>query len=233
MFLDPLEVNMAEDSSKKIKYVPMVLEKSQVPRGAIRVSQSDVIAMQQARIRRCKSISEISAFRFAPHILGASTALTAMSINSHFRLKFQLMNLGVMFSYGPVVVVPTLMTLLLNDFLSTKVLLQPECRECLQVRSGVFQVATSVLYSSVLAPLTSIILSRRNFTYANPRNRFEPNIYHALKTNAYVRGCLAALMAANFTLGAYVRYKQSQQLDSLMEKESHVDTKKILEEIRD
>ena len=44
---------MVED--KKVKYVPMLLEKSEVPKGAIRVTNDDIITLQEARLKRCKT----------------------------------------------------------------------------------------------------------------------------------------------------------------------------------
>lgn len=173
-----------------------------------------------------------TAFRFGPHIAGGTTAITACLVNSHFRSKFLLFDYGLAFSYGPTVIIPTLMSILMNEYLSSKVLLQPECSGCLEVRSGVFQVFISVFYSSLIAPLSSIVLSKKYHTYLI-RNNFQPGIKHALRTTSFNRLCFLALMVHNFGIGAALRYKQGKQLEDIVSEEPVGVTKELLENLND
>lgn len=159
--------------------------------------------------------------------------VTTAIINTHFRNKFHLFSLGTMNSYGPVVIIPAALCVMVNEFMTRKVLLQPDCRECVQVQSGVLQVATTVVYSGILAPAISLVLSKRYLTFTNPRHKFEPTLKYAYRMNASTLSWGAALVAANFALAAFIRYKQQQQLDHLIEREPVSMTRELLEVLRD
>ncbi|XP_045199449.2 uncharacterized protein LOC123553836 [Mercenaria mercenaria] len=214
------------------KYVPVLLERSQAPKGAVQLTTTEILTIQLKRLERCKSTSEKSAFRFGPHITAGATAITAILVNTHFRTKFYLFNYGLMLSYLPVVIVPSFVTLVLNEYLTKQVLLQPKCMECLEVRSGVLQVAASVLYSSIIAPTTSILLSKKYHTYLI-KNNFQPNVKHALKSTSFSRFCFLALIVQNFCVGAFVRYKQGKQLENIMAQEPANVSRQLLEQITD
>lgn len=160
-------------------------------------------------------------------MLGIATTITAIIVNNHFRRKFSLFNYGMAFSYLPTVCLPTLLTFLADYTLTTQVLLQPNCPTCHVVMSGIIQAGISTVYSSVIAPLSSIYLSRKYFTY-QARNNFQPNIRHALKSTPQTRISLLVLLANNFAIGALIRYKQIQRLDEITARESAQMSKELL-----
>lgn len=215
-----------------IKYVAARMTRGEVPKGAVIMTRNDILKLQYARIKRWKPDSDKSFFQYSHHIVGATSAITAILVNTHFRNKFYLGSYGVAFSYVPTVVIPTLLSFIANDHLIGQVLERPECHECLEVRSGVMQVAISVFYSCFMAPISSIFLSRKYHTYLI-KNNFQPDVKHALKTKPFARFCFIGLIALNFSVGAFVRHKQGTQLQYIMENEPYHVTKELLEKIRD
>lgn len=90
----------------------------------------------------------------------------------------------------------------------------------------------SLFYSSLMAPLSSILLSKKYHTYLI-RNNFQPGIKHALRTTSYHRLCFLVLIVHNFGIGAALRYKQGKQLEDIMSKEPVGVTKELLENLKD
>lgn len=225
---------MADDSRRiaaKAKLVPVFVSKSEAPKGAIRMTEKEILTLQLKRLEKCKT-SEKSAFRFGPHIAGGSTAITACILNAHFRAKFLLFDYGLIVSYAPSVIVPTMMSLVINELLTRQVLLQPDCMGCLEVRSGIFQMASSVLYTSIIAPVSSIALAKKYHTYLI-KNNFQPGVKHALKTTPFNRFCFIALLIHNLGVGAALRYEQGQQLENIVAKEPVAVTRELLEHLSD
>lgn len=221
-----------QKSQEPMKYVAARMSRGEAPKGAVMMSKDDIIQLQHKRINRWTPESDTRFFRYSHHILAASSAISAILVNTHFRNKFHLFSYGMAFSYAPTVVIPTIGSIIADELLMSEVMLQPECRECLEVRSGVVQAAISVFYSSIMAPLSSIYLSRKYYTYLTKHN-FQPDLKHALKTTSFARMCGLWLVIWNFAVGAFVRRKQNQELEYIVAHEPYHVTKQLLETVRD
>lgn len=97
---------------------------------------------------------------FTPGILGATTVMSSIYINSHYRSKLKLGNYGRLSSYIPAVVLPAIMTTFFHkSFIVPDVVLNTrQCAVCVQTRAGLLQAGFSTAYPMLLAPMSAFMV---------------------------------------------------------------------------
>lgn len=138
--------------------------------------------MDMNRLQKCKFCYELFIFpmktdffhRWAlkhGHVLiGGLSAATGAYINSYYRKKLKLGNFGQLSSYLPIVVIPTIISMVAHKGLVTKeIMLKPNaCSTCLEIRSSFIQAGFGVVYPTIMAPLAAFMFATRYFTYRLP-----------------------------------------------------------------
>ncbi|PSN50576.1 hypothetical protein C0J52_24903, partial [Blattella germanica] len=98
--------------------------------------------------------------------------------------KLKLGIYGRVSTYIPLVVLPTFASAILHQqVISLDVIIQKTpCPTCLQVRSALIQVSTSVLYPAILGPLASFSMASNYLTYRLPHLTEEPKaVFNLMK----------------------------------------------------
>lgn len=204
----------------KLLFQAVRLPRGQVPAGAYRIPADDLEYLQFKKIKEWRTESDKWWLKRGMSIAGSCTALTGIIINFYFRRRFNLQGFNVGLSYVPGVVLPTLFSLISSENFKKKVILAPDFRESLEVRSGILQVCTSVIYSTVICTVTSLFISRKHYTFLMGKKTFEPNLFHALKTSNVTKGVFVLLLLVNFGTASLITHLQGQEIENIMSKDA-------------
>lgn len=109
-------------------------------------------------------------------MLGGLTAATGAYINNYYRHKLKLGNWGKLSTYLPIVVIPTIVSMIAHKGGVTKdVILKPNtCSTCLEIRASFIQSGFGVVYPTIMAPLAAFMFATRHFTYRLPEITEKP-----------------------------------------------------------
>lgn len=114
-------------------------------------------------------------------MLGGIVAATGAYINNYYRSKLKLGNWGKLSTYLPIVVIPTVVSMIGHKGAVTKdIIINPKaCSTCLEIRSAFIQSGFGVLYPTLMAPLAAFLFATRYFTYRLPDVTQQPKeVFH-------------------------------------------------------
>lgn len=114
-------------------------------------------------------------------MLGGLSAVTGAYINNYYRQKLKLANFGRLSTYLPIVVIPSIVSMIAHKGTVTKdiILENNACSTCLEIRSLFIQSSFGVIYPAIMAPLAAFMFATRYFTYRlpeitkNPKETFQ------------------------------------------------------------
>ncbi|XP_059472778.1 transmembrane protein 126A [Neocloeon triangulifer] len=178
------------------------------------LERNEALNKQREILQAWEPQSQLWSVNHSPTILASISALTAMYINNHYRKKMRLFNYGRLSSYLPTVVIPSMITafghsmLVQNDVL----LRDTRCVLCIQMRCAALQVATSVCYPMVLAPLAALGFAARYRTFIVPNlisaqgRKFAAETW--IKFTKPIANNLLAIVAAQGLTASFLAYHQ-------------------------
>jgi len=104
-------------------------------------------------------------------VLGLASVATGFFINRHFRETLYLVNAGRISSYLVMFMFPGITAGLTHHMRITDKILsnQEKCPVCTQVRAGIAQLVTGIVYPAILAPLVSYPIGSRQKSYNLPK----------------------------------------------------------------
>ncbi|KAL4219864.1 hypothetical protein ACF0H5_020275 [Mactra antiquata] len=213
------KLNEDDISSVPAGYRPAFVERNQVPQGAIAMSETEVIELQQKIIKKAQ-LDERMWLDKSSYVTMISSILTSAVINAHFRRKFSIRSVGALATV-PVLASPAITARIIDFHFSRKVLLKPDCQGCFEVRGGFANTCAVFLPSVLLSVTTAIYLSKKHHTY-DIGNNFLPVVRHIVRTSPRQWVTCACLSAACFGIGALLRRKQREEIDYINWKYSNV-----------
>lgn len=225
--MDKLPVAKKDSFVRRPGEQVILVKKSQLPAGAILLTEKEVVQLHYKRISKWQPQSDIWPFLYGPFINAGATLLSCALVNTYFRNKFMLQSFGRIASYVPALVMPTMLSHLFQKQFEEKTFLNPPCPSCLEIQAGIVQVAASVGYCCLISPVISIYLSRKFHTY-QIKNNFQPNVLHAVKSTPLARNCLMLLMALNFGMAYFLTYEKGRTVDLIVTKEAVAHAKRVL-----
>ncbi|XP_058445525.1 uncharacterized protein LOC131426662 isoform X2 [Malaya genurostris] len=164
-------------------------------------------------------------------ILGASTVVSSVYLNNHYRSKLRLSNYGRLSSYLPGVVLPAIMATFFHKtyILPEVALSKQQCPVCIQTKSGLFQAGFSTIYPMLLAPISAFMFATRHFTYRLPSITAQPREVFMLyrKMSSPITMAVIGLVAFNLMLSMFLTGKEIESVYkinlSLMDLEHRVE----------
>ncbi|XP_041346864.1 transmembrane protein 126A-like [Gigantopelta aegis] len=163
-----------------------------LPEGAVRLTEEEVLSLQMKKIIKWNPPSEIWPLRYGTAVIGIASAAAGIIINAHYRHKFALQNFGRFNTYLSSVAFPVLFSCLVHElFVKREIIVgRLECPLCSQMRSGSLQAFLGGLYPMAVAPVSCIIFARKYYTYSIPKISEGQEIVKMLrKTSADSYGC--------------------------------------------
>ncbi|XP_055607978.1 transmembrane protein 126A [Uranotaenia lowii] len=187
-------------------------KQSEIPEDAVKLSEADALIYITKIIEGWPEQGQIWPITYAPGMLGASTVVSSIFINNHFRNRLKLGTYGRLSSYIPAVVLPAIMsTFFHKGFIVPDVILQKnECPVCIQTRAGFYQAAFSTAYPMILAPLSSFMFATRHFTYRMPSITENPRDVLRLykKLSSPITLAVVGFFAFNMMLSMFLTGKE-------------------------
>ncbi|EAT48757.1 AAEL000230-PA [Aedes aegypti] len=187
---------------------------SEIPEDAVRLNEREALIYFMKLVDGWPDKWEIWPLTFTPGILGATTVMSSIYINSHYRSKLKLGNYGRLSSYIPAVVLPAIMTTFFHkSFIVPDVVLNTrQCAVCVQTRAGLLQAGFSTAYPMLLAPMSAFMFATRHFTYRLPSITEQPRevlkMYKKLSSPLMMP--VIALLAFNMMASMFLTGKEMQ-----------------------
>ncbi|XP_067626714.1 uncharacterized protein [Eurosta solidaginis] len=202
--------------------------KDDIPKDAVIISTEQALAYQWGVISKWENRWEVWSLRFGPGILGAMAGAAGVYINSHYRHKLKLGNYGKVSTYLPIVVIPTMFSMMAHKFFVQRSIILDDftgCPLCLQIRAGAVQGALGVCYPTILAPFAASMFATRHFTYRLPSITEEPLEVFKLwrKLARPIFPVLGAALAGQAVIAMYITYKEQMQNWKLHMKLKHLE----------
>ncbi|GLV42035.1 uncharacterized protein CBL_05006 [Carabus blaptoides fortunei] len=194
---------------------------SEIPADAVILGEEDALKYQLDIIRGWKKKNDTWIFNYGFTILASCSALSAIYINNHYRVKLRLLNFGRLSSYLPVVALPSIVSGIFHQqFIVTDVVLQKSCPTCVQLRAASFQSVLSTIFPTILAPLAALPFAIRYNTYTVPLITKEPRkVFEMLyKHTKPIGNILLGILAVQGLVAALITYKESQSLTTVHRK---------------
>lgn len=155
-------------------------------------------------------------------MLGAVTAATGAYINNYYRNKLKLGNWGKLSTYLPIVVIPTIVSMIAHKGAVTRdVILKPNiCSTCLEIRSLFIQSGFGVVYPTIMAPLAAFMFATRYFTYRLPEITENPVEVLKLwkKLTKPLVPTITALICFHGICAILITHKELQQFHKMQSK---------------
>uniref|UniRef100_A0A023EJT0 Putative secreted protein n=1 Tax=Aedes albopictus TaxID=7160 RepID=A0A023EJT0_AEDAL len=187
---------------------------SEIPEDAVRLNEKDALIYFMKLVDGWPDKWEIWPLAFTPGILGASTVMSSIYINSHYRGKLKLGTYGRLSSYIPAVILPALMTTFFHKFyvVPEVVLNTRQCPVCVQTKAGLLQAGFSTAYPMLLAPMSAFMFATRHFTYRLPSITEHPREVAKLykKLSSPIMMPVIALLAFNMMTSMFLTGKEIQ-----------------------
>ncbi|XP_021923068.1 uncharacterized protein LOC110831410 isoform X2 [Zootermopsis nevadensis] len=195
----------------------MALQKgvySDMPQGAIHLSEKEAREYQFRVIYGWKPERDVWPFHYGYAILGSCSALSGVYINGHFRNRLRLHSYGRLSSYLPIVVLPTIMTALFHqEAVSSDIILQKTvCPLCIELRATALQVGFSVIYPSLLSPLAGFALASYYNSYKLPLFSEDPKGVFAVwrKLIKPIGSTLFSIAVAQSLIAVWITYCEAK-----------------------
>ncbi|XP_058811552.1 uncharacterized protein LOC131676503 [Topomyia yanbarensis] len=208
-------------------------KKSQeIPEDAVKLNETQAVLYFMKIVEGWDNKWESWPLIHSPGILGATTVVSSIYINSHYRNKLKLGNYGRLSSYIPAVVLPAIMTTFFHKmYVVPEVTLnRQQCPVCIQVRAGLFQAGFSTIYPMLLAPLSAFMFATRHFTYRLPSITEQPREVLTLyrKMTRPITLAVTGLLAFNLMLSMFLTGSEIESVYKinlkLLELERRVDS---------
>ncbi|KAJ9585705.1 hypothetical protein L9F63_002495 [Diploptera punctata] len=127
-----------------------------------------------------------------------------------------------MSTYLPTVVIPAIAASMFHQQLvSFDIAIQKTpCPVCLQVRSSIIQVASSVLYPAALAPFAAFTMATHYFTYKLPYITKDPKAVFGLykKFTKPILNTLFSIAIAQGLIAMFITYMEAKSYMTIQEK---------------
>uniref|UniRef100_U5EFQ6 Putative conserved plasma membrane protein n=1 Tax=Corethrella appendiculata TaxID=1370023 RepID=U5EFQ6_9DIPT len=208
---------------------------SEIPADAVKLDEIGAINYFYDLIVNWDNSRDVWPLRFAGPILGISTTVTSLYVNSHYRVKLKLGSYGRLSSYLPIVVLPSIMSIVSHSgFIQPRVILQKDpCTVCTQMRAATFHSFFAVAYPTLLAPIASFLFATRHFTYRMPEITSEPKQVFKLwqKISRPLTFQLTCFLAVNAFLAMFLTHKEYESVYTinakLLQMEKAFDARKL------
>ncbi|XP_065075320.1 uncharacterized protein LOC135699075 [Ochlerotatus camptorhynchus] len=185
---------------------------SEIPQDAVRLDEKQAVIYFMKLVDGWPDKWDIWPLAYTPGILGATTVMSSIYINSHYRGKLRLGTFGRLSSYIPTVVLPALMTTFFHRafIVPDVVLARQQCPVCVQTRAGLLQAAFSTVYPMLLAPMSAFMFATRHFTYRLPSITEQPREVLKLykKLSNPIMLTVTGLLAFNMMVSMFLTGKE-------------------------
>ncbi|KAK6195391.1 hypothetical protein SNE40_000834 [Patella caerulea] len=190
---------------------------SAIPEGAIRMTRDEILEYNKARISNWSPHYEMWPFGFGQGILGGITVLGCLSINSHYRKKFFLGNMGRFNTFAPTVIIPTCTIMVAHEmFVKNKILAADfNCPVCEEIKSGVIQAFVGTVYPAVLGTFSTIIVARSLKIFSLP-SLAQKKDFNSLLRKISPKSSFLAIAMVNFGAGMFVCGQQISALNKTL-----------------
>lgn len=205
--------------------ISQVSRYEELPEGAVPISPDDVLLFQLERLKNWKNGSEVWPLTKGAGICAASTVVSSVLTNNHFRKQFNLRYFGRTSGYLMVVCVPTIVTFLLHTTLVTRRILVADftCPTCLLTKSSILQGLNGAVYPSVISPIMCIIQAKKYLTSPiEPTKRIGDTVKVIARTAIPFKGFILLSILSNMAVGMYItRLEMDTFLNVLMKKDKN------------
>ncbi|XP_050719338.1 transmembrane protein 126A-like [Eriocheir sinensis] len=139
----------------------------------LREDDNSIVSESLDMVMNWKPVSDVFALKNFMYASAFTNGGSAVYINAHFRKVLKLKNHAFMASLIPVVLTPALVGgLLHHQFVQRPMLLQTfKCPVCIEMRGGLVQFFSGIVYPMMLAPLAGFQFAARLYTYPVPDAR--------------------------------------------------------------
>ncbi|XP_025411737.1 uncharacterized protein LOC112684416 isoform X2 [Sipha flava] len=120
---------------------------NEIPKGAIRLTKDEVYEYMTDLIKKWPNSMEIWALKHGNPILSSAVVITNTLILNYYRQRLKLRNYGRFTLFLPVVVIPSIFSLLFQNSITTRsIVLLEDCPTCIYTQSMFIQMGTGLVY---------------------------------------------------------------------------------------
>ncbi|XP_045494635.1 uncharacterized protein LOC123693527 [Colias croceus] len=212
-----------------------VTTKSQVPKDAVVMDETEAAEFAWDLVYSWKELSDVWALRYGSVLLAGINGISGAVINKHYRRKLKLGTYGHFSSVIPVTVMPAILTMLFHRYLiSTDMILMKgdQCPICYEIRSAATQVVLGTTYPMLLAPTSALMMANRYNTYRVPELIKGPKVlFKFLRTiTKPLTGTLTALATIQIIASSIVTYFEMKNSIVLRNKVMEIEQKLLAEQ---
>ncbi|XP_055525483.1 transmembrane protein 126A [Wyeomyia smithii] len=189
---------------------------SEIPQDAVKLTEEQAVIYFTRLVEKWDNKWEIWPLEYTPGILGATTVVSSVYINHHFRTKLKLGTFGRLSSYVPAVILPAIMSTFFHKFFIVPriILNRRQCPVCIQTRAGMIQAGFSTVYPMLLAPMSAFMFATRHFTFRLPSITEQPREVLKLyqKLSRPITMAVTIMLAFNMLLSMFLTSKEFESV---------------------
>ncbi|XP_053681776.1 uncharacterized protein LOC128732534 [Sabethes cyaneus] len=187
-------------------------KQTEIPKDAVKLTEQEALIYFMKLVDKWDDKWEIWPLAYTPGMLGASTVLSSLYINNHYRSKLKLGTYGRLSSYIPAVVLPALMTTFFHKyFVVPEVILgKQKCPVCIQTRAALIQAGFGTIQPMLMAPMSAFMFATRHFTFRLPSITEQPRemlkVYQ--KLSRPIMSVVTVMLAFNVMVSMFLTAKE-------------------------
>ncbi|KAG8239119.1 hypothetical protein J437_LFUL016769 [Ladona fulva] len=197
-----------------------------IPEGAVLLSEKDAVRHQWQIISSWEPKSEVWPFRYALAVSALSGGGIAAYVNGHFRKKLRLAHHGRAITFLPNVIIPAIVSSMFHQNVMTDVMLmKTDCPVCIQIRSSAYQAFFGGIYPTFLAPVSTLLMAARYYTFPVPSIQSSPMDVVKLwaKITLPMKNFLLVAALGQALIGSSLAYFEIKSVIKLSQKLGHIE----------